>query len=228
MSEKVTLLIIEDETTILELLKAGFRYEGYQVLTAETGREGLTFLEKENVDLLILDIMLPDLDGFDLCQKIRAKGFDLPILMLTAKKEIQDRVTGLDAGADDYLTKPFSFEELLARVRALLRRYGRKQETTVLVRGNLSLNLETREAVLSGRPLRLTPIEFELLTLFMKHPKRVFTRQTLLHRVWGYDYIGNTNIVDVHINRLRNKICDQERKLIRTHYGVGYSFHPED
>ncbi len=228
MSEKTKLLIIEDETTILELLKAGLKYEGYQVLTAETGREGLSLLEKEDVDLLILDIMLPDIDGFELCRKIRAKGFDLPILMLTAKKEVQDRVTGLDAGADDYLTKPFNFEELLARVRALLRRYGRKQETTILVRGDLSLNLETREVTLSGRPLKLTPIEFKLLELFMKHPKRVFTRQTLLHRVWGYDYVGNTNIVDVHINHLRNKIGDQERKLIRTHYGVGYSFHPED
>ncbi len=157
MSEKTKLLIIEDETTILELLKAGPKYEGYQVLTAETGREGLSLLEKEDVDLLILDLMLPDIDGFELCRKIRAKGFDLPIFMLTAKKEVQDRVTGLDAGSDDYLTKPFNFEELLARVRALLRRYGRKQETTILVRGDLSLNLETRKVTLSGRPLKLTP-----------------------------------------------------------------------
>ncbi len=228
MSSSVTLLIIEDETTILELLKAGFKYEGYQVLAVETGKEGLFLLENKNIDLLILDIMLPDIDGYELCKKIRAKGLDLPILMLTAKKEVQDRVTGLDAGADDYLTKPFSFEELLARVRALLRRYGRRQEPTSLVRGALSLNLDTREVRLSGKRLKLTPIEFKLLELFMKHPQRVFTRPTLLHRVWGYDYVGNTNIVDVHINHLRNKIGDHEKKIIRTHYGVGYSFHPED
>ncbi len=228
MSSSVTLLIIEDETTILELLKAGFKYEGYQVLAVETGKEGFFLLENKNIDLLILDIMLPDIDGYELCKKIRAKGLDLPILMLTAKKEVQDRVTGLDVGADDYLTKPFSFEELLARVRALLRRYGRRQEPTSLVRGALSLNLDTREVRLSGKRLKLTPIEFKLLELFMKHPQRVFTRPTLLHRVWGYDYVGNTNIVDVHINHLRNKIGDHEKKIIRTHYGVGYSFHPED
>ncbi len=228
MSQEIKLLIIEDETTILELLKAGLKYEGYQVFGAETGKEGIAILEKEDIDLLILDIMLPDIDGFELCKRIRAKGFDLPILMLTAKKEIQDRVAGLDAGADDYLTKPFSFEELVARVRALLRRYGKKQESRIITKGNLSINLETREVTLSGKFLKLTPTEFKLLELFMKHPKRVFTRQTLLHRVWGYDYIGNTNIVDVHIKHLRNKIGDHERKLIRTHYGVGYSFHPEE
>ena len=222
------LLIVEDEPTIVEFLKTGLSYEGYQVIVAENGMSGLDYAKNKDIDLIILDIMLPDIDGFEVCRKIRARGITIPILMLTAKKEIPDRVKGLDMGADDYLTKPFSFDELLARIRALLRRAGRKVETSELRVANIVLNTNTREVFVDKKPIYLTPTEFSLLELFMRHPRRVFTRETLLNRIWGYDYVGNTNIVDVHVSHLRDKIGDKPPRLIRTHYGVGYAFYPEE
>ncbi len=227
-SRKTQILVIEDEDTIAEFLKTGLKYEGYGVTVAKDAVTGLDSARESNPDLIILDIMLPDKDGFEVCRRLRRRGTSIPILMLTAKKEISDKVEGLDAGADDYLTKPFSFEELLARIRALLRRSGRAVETTELRVVDIVLNTETREVFKGGKRLTLTPREFSLLELFMRHPRRVFTRETLLNRLWGYDYPGETNIVDVHVSHLRNKLGDKPPRLIRTHYGVGYAFYPEE
>jgi len=221
------ILVIEDEPTITEFLKTGLAYEGYEVIVALDGKTGLDLFREKEFDLIILDIMLPDIDGFEVCRRIRETGIETPILMLTAKKEISDRVTGLDIGADDYMTKPFSFDELLARMRALFRRAGRKLESAELHATDIVLNTDTREVFVRGKRVYLTPTEFSLLELFMRHPRRVFTRNTLLNRVWGYHYIGGTNIVDVHVSHLRDKIGDRPSRLIRTHYGVGYAFYPE-
>ncbi|RLB05343.1 MAG: DNA-binding response regulator [Deltaproteobacteria bacterium] len=225
-SSGARILVIEDEDTITEFLKTGLKYEGYQVTIAKDGVTGVDCAREMEPDLIILDIMLPDKDGFEVCRRIRRRDSDVPILMLTAKKEISDKVKGLDVGADDYLTKPFSFEELLARIRALLRRSGRAVDSTELRVVDIVLNTETREVYKGGKKVSLTPTEFSLLELFMRHPRRVFTRETLLNRIWGYDYAGDTNIVDVHISHLRDKIGDKPPCLIRTHYGVGYAFYP--
>ncbi len=222
------ILVIEDEQTIAEFLDTGLKYEGYRVTVAKDGVTGLDYAREIDPDLIVLDIMLPDKDGFEVCSRIRRRGSDVPILMLTAKKEISDKVKGLDVGADDYITKPFSFEELLARIRALLRRSGRAVDSTELRVVDIVLNTETREVYKGSEKISLTPTEFSLLELFMRHPRRVFTRETLLNRIWGYDYAGDTNIVDVHISHLRDKIGDKPPRLIRTHYGVGYAFYPEE
>ncbi len=222
------ILVIEDEDTITEFLKTGLKYEGYRVTIAKDGVTGLDYVRELDPDLIILDIMLPDKDGFEICKRVRRRGSNIPIIMLTAKKEISDKVKGLDLGADDYITKPFSFEELLARIRALLRRSGRAVESTELRVVDIVLNTETREVYKGGKKISLTPTEFSLLELFIRHPRRVFTRETLLNRIWGYDYTGDTNIVDVHISHLRDKIGDKPPRLIRTHYGVGYAFYPEE
>ena len=223
---KTKVLVVEDETTIQDFLETGLRYEGYDPTVVSEGKTGLRLALSGTFDILVLDIMLPDMDGFEVCKRIRERGFEFPILMLTAKKDISDRVMGLDAGADDYLIKPFSFQELLARMRALLRRVGRSLDPIVLTAAGITLNVETREVKRFEKEIDLTPTEFELLKMFMKHPQRVFTRETLLNRVWGYHYIGDTNIVDVHVSHLREKLGDKPPRLIRTHYGIGYSFHP--
>ncbi len=223
---RMNILLIEDDPVITEFLCTGLKYEGYDVSSEATGRQGISTLEHSTFDLVILDIMLPDIDGFQVCQRIRQRGMDIPILMLTVKKDISDRVKGLDSGADDYLTKPFSFDELLARIRALLRRSGRIKKKKKLRAGTIELDTQTREVCRAGRRIDLTPTEFALLELFLRHPRQVFTRETLLNRVLGYDYDGGTNIIDVHISHLRNKLGDRPPSLIRTVYGVGYSFDP--
>ncbi len=220
-------LVIEDDPVITEFLRTGLNYEGYRVAAAGSGEEGLTALQGGAFHLVILDVMLPDIDGFEVCRRLRSAGFRLPVLMLTVRREVSDRVRGLDSGADDYLTKPFSFDELLARMRALLRRSGHGRKDPRLHGGGIVLDEETREVRRDGRPIDLTPTEFGLLRLFMRHPRRVFTRETLLNRVLGYGYDGGTNIVDVHISHLRNKLGDRPPRLIRTVYAVGYAFHPE-
>ncbi len=226
--DRTKVLIIEDDPVITEFLSTGLKYEGYDVTGKDNGRAGLEALKREAFDLVILDIMLPDIDGFEVCRRIRAKAIEVPILMLTVKKDISDRVMGLDSGADDYLTKPFSFEELLARMRAILRRSGKARENSKLHAAGVVLDPATRRVSLHGRGVELTPTEFGLLELFMRHPYRVFTRDTLLNRVLGYDFDGGTNIIDVHISHLRNKLGDRPPRLIRTVYGVGYAFHPGD
>ncbi|NOY09709.1 MAG: response regulator transcription factor [Spirochaetes bacterium] len=225
--KKANILVIEDEPTIIEFLRTGLRYEGYDVLIAPEGKRGFDLAKHRGADLIILDLMLPDIDGMEICKKLRAGGNRVPIIILTAKTSVTDRVSGLDTGADDYITKPFSFEELVARVRALLRRTGHESEKTLLEIEDIILNVESMEVTRDGSPVHLTPAEFSLLELFMRHPKRVFTRETLLNRIFGYDFAGDTNIVDVHISHLRDKIKDKPPKLIRTVYGSGYSLQPE-
>ena len=220
----IRILVIEDEPSIVEFLRVGLTYEGCEVEVAEDGLSGLALARQRDFDLVILDLLLPRLDGFGVCRQLREAGNEVPIIMLTARKEVPDRVKGLDLGADDYLTKPFSFDELLARMRAVLRRRGRAGEPPVLRALDLALQPDTHEAYRDNAPLDLTPLEFALLETFMRYPRRVFTREALLTRVWGYDYAGDANVVDVHVGHLRDKIGDRERRLIRTVYGVGYSF----
>ncbi|MGE5375995.1 MAG: response regulator transcription factor [Bacteroidota bacterium] len=221
-------LVIEDEPTIVEFLRVGLSYEHYHVTVAEDGPGGLALARSQAFDILILDVMLPGLDGFAVCRQLREMENNIPILMLTARREVTDRVAGLKIGADDYLTKPFNFEELLARVEALLRRRGKSSEQTLLRVRDLSLNPDTHEVYKGSISIDLSPLDFALLELFMRHPRRVFTRETLLNRIWGYEYVGDTNVVDVHIGHLRKEIGDPERRLIQTVYGVGYSFRPDN
>ncbi|MGB8647379.1 MAG: response regulator transcription factor [Anaerolineae bacterium] len=217
----LTILVVDDEPNITEFLRVGLGYEGYQVTTAADGREGLRRAEMQPFDLVVLDVMLPGMDGFEVCRRLRAIS-KVPVLMLTARDEVSDRVTGLDTGADDYLTKPFSFVELLARVRAILRRAGVSQISAVLQAGDVALDREARTVQRAGRPVALTSKEFDLLEFFMSHPRQVFRREAILDRVWGYDFAGDTNLVDVHIGHLRDKLDDRPARLIQTVRGVGY------
>ncbi|UBM63158.1 response regulator transcription factor [Candidatus Sulfidibacterium hydrothermale] len=228
MDEKINILVIEDDTVIASFLQTGLQYEGYNVTTCAEGKTGMNTLKQNTFHLLILDVMLPDTDGFSLCQRLREQGFDIPVLMLTVKNEIADRVKGLDSGADDYLTKPFDFNELLARIRALLRRSGKVTGDNKKKAGDIMLDTETREVRVGETPIVLTPTEFALLELFLQFPRKVFSRETLLNRVLGYDYDGGTNIIDVHVNHLRKKLKDNNARLIRTVYGVGYAFYPAE
>ncbi len=233
MNEKIRILIVEDEPTILEFLKTGLSYEGYAITIAGDGKRAREYILKEEknpsekADLIILDLMLPDTDGLSICKYLRERGDKRPIIILTAKTSTEDKITGLDTGADDYITKPFSFDELLARIRVQLRRIGKSTNKIELQSGNITLNTETKEVTHHGIPLHLTPTEFSLLELFMQHPKRVFSRETLLNRIFGYEYPAETNIIDVHISHLREKLGDKPPKLIRTIYGSGYAFYPE-
>lgn len=220
-NNEMKILVIEDDPVITEFLHMGLKYEGYEVTSRSTGKAGLEVLRQTTFDLVILGIMLPDIDGFDVCRRIRTYGLDVPILMLTVKKEISDRVKGLDSGADDYLTKPFSFDELVARIRALLRRSGKARENKKLRAGSIVLDIESREVTRNGRRIDLTPTEFGLLELFIRHPHRAFPRETLLNRVLGYNYDWGTNVIDVHVSHLRRKLGDPPR-LIRTINAVGY------
>jgi DNA-binding response OmpR family regulator len=214
-------LVVDDEESILDFVEMGLRYEGFEVELARDGPGALAAVASRRPDLVVLDLNLPGLDGLDVCRRLRQSS-DVPILMLTARGEVDERVEGLDAGADDYLPKPFKFKELLARVRAVLRRRTSLAER-VLRFGELGLNRDTREVFLDGRPIRLTPREFELLEVFMLHPRQVMTREVLLDRVWGTDYLGDGNLIEVHVSALREKLGDQRRQLIRTVRGVGYA-----
>ena len=214
-------LVVEDEEAILDFVELGLRYEGFEVELAQDGPSALTAFAARRPDLVILDLNLPGLDGLEVCRRIR-RGSDVPIIMLTARGEVDERVEGLEAGADDYLPKPFKFKELLARVRAVLRRRIGPTER-VLAFGPLSLNRDTREVFLDGRPIQLTPREFELLEVFLLHPRQVMTREVLLDRVWGTEYIGDGNLIEVHVSALRDKLVDRQRRLIRTVRGVGYA-----
>ena len=219
MNERI--LIIEDDQAILKLLQRSLAYEGYAVDTATDGRTGLILARDHNPDLVILDWMLPGMDGLEVCHRLRTGGC-LPILMLTAKDTVQDRVQGLDAGADDYLVKPFNLDEVLARIRALLRR-TQPERVPVLKFADLSLDTGSRQASRGSRLVSLTAKEYELLELFLRHPKQVLTREVIFDRVWGYDFGGESNVLEVYIRYLRQKLeAENEPRLIHTVRGVGY------
>lgn len=216
-----TILVIEDEERIVQFLQRGLAYEGYDVKTALDGERGLDLAEAAPPDLVVLDVMLPELDGLEVCRQLRQTG-DIPILMLTAKDAVEDRVRGLDAGADDYLVKPFALDELLARIRALLRR-TKSEVPPVLNYVDLKLDTGTHQAFRGDRPVELTAKEYELLELFMRHPRQVLTRDVIFDRVWSYDFGGESNIIEVYVRYLRQKLeADGEPRLIHTVRGVGY------
>jgi DNA-binding response OmpR family regulator len=222
-----TILVIEDEERIADFLRRGLTLEGYKVLIAGDGPAGLSIARDQPSDLVILDWMLPGMDGLDVCRRLRAAG-QTPILMLTAKDAVPDRVAGLDAGADDYLVKPFAFDELLARVRALLRRSKPAEEPETLRFTDLTLDPAAREAKRGERRLDLTAKEFDLLELFMRHPRQVLTREVIYDRIWGYDFGGESNIIEVYIRYLRQKTeAGGEPRLIQTVRSVGYVLREE-
>jgi DNA-binding response OmpR family regulator len=219
-SERFRVLVVEDDAQIERVLRLELEREGYTVETASDGLSGLEKALKEP-DLVILDLMLPKMDGLEVCARVRAKS-TVPIIMLTAKDRIPDRIGGLDAGADDYLSKPFSVEELLARVRARLRE--RHPKSNVLVVDDLAMDRDRHEVVRAGKAIALTAKEYALLEYLLLHKNKVHTRDELFNGVWGSDFLGDSNLIDVYIRYLRGKIDDGfERKLIQTVRGVGYS-----
>jgi two-component system response regulator MprA len=215
------ILIIEDDEAILTFLRRGLAYDGYQVDTATDGQTGLLLARDTPPDLVVLDWMLPGLDGLEVCRRLR-QGGPVPILMLTAKDTVNDRVQGLDAGADDYMVKPFNLDELLARIRALLRR-TRPPRPKIYEFGSLKLDTGSRQASRNNRTIDLTAKEYELLELFMRHPRQVLTREMIYDNVWGYDFGGESNIIEVYVRYLRQKLEDSEEgRLIHTVRGMGY------
>ena len=221
------LLVIEDEHRIAQFIERGLIYEGYRVEVAHDGRAGLTAARDNPPDLVILDWMLPGMDGLEVCKRLRTAS-DVPILMLTAKDDVSDRVQGLDAGADDYLVKPFSFDELLARIRALLRRSTVSSKPESLRFADLMLDTGTRRATRGNRAIDLTAKEYELLELFMRNPRQVLTREMIFDRVWNYDFGGESNIIEVYVRYLRQKTEGEgEPRLLHTVRGVGYVLREE-
>ncbi len=220
----LTVLLVEDEETIVEFLTMGLTYEGFTVHAVRDGREAMPTFERVHPHLVLLDLMLPGVDGITLCHTLRARS-DVPIIMLTARGEVEDRIAGLDSGADDYLPKPFRFAELMARIRAVLRRHQIVAGSALAV-GELRLDRNTREVADGGRPIELTPREFDLLECFMLHPRQVLTRDAILNRVWGYDQAVDTNVVDVYVRYLRAKLNDERHERIQAVRGVGYTLRP--
>ena len=214
-------LLVDDEPHIIEFLRMGFEYEGFEILTATDGTAALRLALNEKPDIIILDVMLPGMTGLEVAQRLRAVS-DAAIIMLTARDEIDDRVAGLDTGADDYVTKPFAFKELIARARAVLRRRGKSLDQRLAFAG-VELDRDTRAVTRDGRAIELTPREFELLELFLAHPRQVLTRDAILSRVWGYDYAGDDNVIEVYVRHLREKLDDNPPRLIQTVRGVGYA-----
>lgn len=213
------ILVVDDEASIRETLQMGLELQGYQVCLAASGREGLQTFLSEQPELVILDRMMPDGDGLELCRQLRQRSA-VPILMLTALSDVDERVSGLDGGADDYLTKPFKVKELLARIRALSRRH---QPPDNLVHfADLEVDLSCCQVTRSGQPIALTAREFQLLAFLVQHPRQMFNKEQLLDRVWGELEPVNLNVVEVHMSSLRNKLGDQSKSLIRTVRGLGY------
>ncbi|MFB9834311.1 response regulator transcription factor [Actinoallomurus acaciae] len=215
------ILVVDDEPAVRESLASSLAFEDYEVVTAADGVSALDELDRVRPDLAILDILMPRMDGLTACRRLRARGETLPVLMLTARDTVGDRVTGLDAGADDYLVKPFDLDELLARVRALLRRsVVTARGGEILEYGGLRMNTVTREVNRDGRALELTRTEYSLLELFLTHPRQVLTREQILKAVWGFDFEPSSNSLDVYVMYLRRKMG--EPRLINTVRGVGY------
>ena len=216
------ILLVEDEAKLAQFIKLELEFEQYQVTLAPDGFTGLSSAREIQPDLILLDWMLPGISGPEICRRLRQTGDKVPIILLTAKDEVSDRVAGLDAGADDYVIKPFSIEELLARIRANLRR-DLDEQADLLQFGDLSLNRSTREVFRGQRGIELTAKEFDLLEYLLSHPRQVLTRDQILERVWGYDFMGDSNIIEVYVRYLRLKLeQQQEPRLIQTVRGVGY------
>ncbi|HEY9641290.1 MAG TPA: response regulator transcription factor [Coleofasciculaceae cyanobacterium] len=220
---KTHILLVEDEAKLARVVELELKSEGYQVSVANDGLTALTLARESPVDLLILDWMLPGLSGVEICRRLRSTGSKVPIIFLTARDDVSDRVTGLDAGADDYIVKPFSLEELLARVRCNLRRTQEPNED-ILQFEDLILNRSTHEVFRGERAIELTAKEFDLLEYFLSHPRQVITRDQLLEKVWGYEFMGDSNIIEVYIRYLRLKLEENnEKRLVQTVRGVGYT-----
>jgi len=221
------ILLVEDEASIARFVELELGHEGYEVVKAEDGREGLRLAGEGGFDLVLLDVMLPGINGLEVLRRLR-KDSDVPVILLTARDAVMDKVSGLDMGADDYVTKPFSIEELLARIRALLRKQGR-QGSAPMALGPLEMDVARHTVTVEGQPVELTGREFSLLQALMENPGIVLSRETLMDRVWGYDFVGETNLVDVYIRYLRAKIGEKtDRRLIQTVRGVGYVLREED
>ncbi len=222
------ILIVEDEKKIARIMELEISHEGHEVVVVYNGRDGINKLKNEDFDLLILDIMLPEINGMEVCNRVREFS-DIPIIMVTAKDTTADKVEGLDRGADDYITKPFDAEELLARIRALLRRNFNKEENKLLKIDNLIMDTEKYLVKRNGKKIDLTKKEYDLLKYLLENKDAVISRDKLLEKVWGYDYAGQTNIVDVYIRYLRSKIDDPyDEKIIHTVRGVGYVLRLEE
>ena len=224
-----TVLVVDDEPNIRELVQVALQFHGCSVTTASTGKDALKQIDAARPDLIVLDVMLPDLDGFEVVRRLRAAGNEVPVIFLTARDTSSDTVTGLALGGDDYVTKPFSVESLVARVRAVLRRASRtvpgepSQDTSTLRAGDLELDESRWTVHRSGQQVELSPTEFRLLAYLMRHEGRVLTREQLLENVWGWDYAGQSQIVETYISYLRRKLDPLGPPIIHTQRGVGYS-----
>jgi two-component system OmpR family response regulator len=221
-------LVVDDEANIAELVSMALRYEGWETALAHTGRSAVERAKEVRPDAVVLDIMLPDFDGLEVMRRVRADQPHVPVLFLTARDSVEDRVSGLTAGGDDYVTKPFSLEEVVARLRALMRRSGAHQTATasILTVGDLTLNEDSHEVSRGGAPVNLTATEFELLRYLMRNPKRVLSKAQILDRVWNYDFGGQANVVELYISYLRKKIDAGREPMIHTMRGAGYVLKP--
>ena len=224
----ITVLVVDDETVLAEMVSMALRYEGWNIATAADGASAITAARGSRPDAVVLDIMLPDMSGLDVLRKLREQNPQLPVLLLTAKDAIEDRIAGLTAGGDDYVTKPFSIEEVVLRLRALLRRTGVTEEDSgaQIVVGDLVLDEDSHEVTRGGEPIALTSTEFELLRFLMRNPKRVLSKAQILDRVWSYDFGGRSNIVELYISYLRKKIDSGRDPMIHTLRGAGYVLKP--
>ena len=224
----VRVLVVDDEVNIAELISMALRYEGWDITTAHTGSKAVREAKDHQPDAIVLDVMLPDIDGLEVLRRIRSTQPDVPVLFLTARDAVEDRVAGLTAGGDDYVTKPFSIEELVARLRGLMRRAGarRVEETNVLTVGDLELDEDSHEVRRGGDEVMLTATEFELLRFLMRNPRRVMSKAQILDRVWNYDFGGQANVVELYISYLRKKIDHGRAPMIHTMRGAGYVLKP--
>ena len=226
----VRVLVVDDEVNLAELVSMALRYEGWDVAMAHTGTRAVSVAKTFTPDAVVLDMMLPDFDGMEVLRRIRGTDPRLPVLFLTARDSVEDRVAGLTAGGDDYVTKPFSLEEVVARLRSLIRRAGAQQTTgdTTLTVGDLTLDEDSHEVARAGQEIRLTATEFELLRFFMRNPRRVLSKAQILDRVWQYDFGGQANVVELYVSYLRKKIDVGRTPMLHTMRGAGYVLKPAD
>ena len=220
------ILLIEDEKKVARFIARGLKEQRFTVDVAHNATDGEYLFGSSSYDLVILDLMLPDKDGIEVCRAIRRRKSNLPVLMLTARDTLESKVAGLDAGADDYLVKPFAFEELLARVRALTRRGATQQQSTELAAGKIRLNLLTHQCLKDKKPVSLTAMEYKVLEFFMRNVGRVITRTELYEKIWGFDFDTDTNLVDVYVNHLKKKLDEGTVSYFKTQRGSGYVFQP--